>query len=161
MCVVRYLFCFTLLIFLENMLYGESVYSLANITQQKSGNTTNFTFIKLGNQISAEFNGCTNLNNCNGLEKALREAAHAACATVLSVTMHQFEPFGVTGAVIGVAVLQESHIFVHTWPENGYAAINIFTCGKHVSIYNAFEVLRKFFAPDNTSKICIDRGFVE
>lgn len=113
------------------------------------------TFHKLGNHMIVEFFGCTNLNEEMLLKKILRKAAQAANATVLSITTHQFEPAGVTG----VAVLQESHISVHTWPEYGYAAIDIFTCGQHVIVEKALEVLDGFFSPTKKQVLKISRGF--
>lgn len=135
---------------------ADSVYSLAE-SKLSNAKVPYLAFKQLGNHIIAEFRGCTNLNNREGLETILREAALAAHATVLSVTTHQFEPVGVTG----VAVLQESHISVHTWPEYEYAAVDIFTCGKHVIIDNALEVLITFFEPTTISKLYVDRGFTD
>ena len=60
------------------------------------------------------------------LERLLRRAAAAGGATVLSCHMHGF---GAAGGVTGVALLAESHITVHTWPEAGYAAFDVFMCG--------------------------------
>ena len=60
------------------------------------------------------------------LEALLRRAADAGNATVLSCHMHGF---GADGGVTGVALLAESHITVHTWPESGYAAFDVFMCG--------------------------------
>ncbi len=113
------------------------------------------TFKKVGNHIIAEFTECTNLNDIVTLKKVLRCAAEAALATVLSVTTHQFEPQGMTG----VAVLQESHISVHTWPEYGYASIDIYTCGDHILIEKALEVLQEFFRPQRVRVVTITRGF--
>jgi S-adenosylmethionine decarboxylase len=59
------------------------------------------------------------------LEAALRAAAAAMGATVVTATFHQFSPYGISGVVI----IQESHLTIHTWPEHGYAAVDIFTCG--------------------------------
>ena len=61
------------------------------------------------------------------VRQALRDAAEAAKATLLHETSHRFEPQGVTA----LGLLAESHISVHTWPELGYAAADIFTCGEH------------------------------
>jgi len=113
------------------------------------------SFTRLGNHIIAEFTGCTDLNNSAMIESVLREAAVATGATVLSVTVHQFEPYGMTG----VAVLQESHISVHTWPEYGYASIDIYTCGEHIRIEEALAVLKKFFLPKKVQVVSIYRGF--
>ncbi len=122
------------------------------IIQQRSSQPN---FHELGHHIIAEFFECQNLNEENLLKLVLRKAAESASATVLSITTHQFEPAGVTG----VAVLQESHISVHTWPEYGYAAIDIFTCGKHVMIEKAIEVLDRFFSPAKKQIVKLARGF--
>jgi S-adenosylmethionine decarboxylase len=63
------------------------------------------------------------------IRDALKEAAERAGATLLSLTSHKFEPQGVTA----LALLSESHISIHTWPELGYAAVDAFTCGKHTN----------------------------
>jgi len=63
------------------------------------------------------------------IRDALKEAAERSGATLLSLTSHKFEPQGVTA----LALLSESHISIHTWPELGYAAVDAFTCGKHTN----------------------------
>ena len=115
------------------------------------------SFKHLGDHIIAEFTGCINLNNSEELESVLREAAEAAGATILSVTVHKFEPFGMTG----VCVLEESHASVHTWPEYGYVSIDVYTCGVHVHIKKALEVLKQFFKPKKVRAVSIYRGFEE
>ncbi len=70
------------------------------------------------------FGGCR-LDDEAHVEAALRTAAKAANATLLDVHLHAFAPQGLTG----VAILAESHITVHTWPEAGYAAFDAFMCG--------------------------------
>lgn len=65
------------------------------------------------------------LNDCDAVGAALKIAALEAGATVLHSYMHPFQPQGVSGAVI----LSESHISIHTWPERGFAAIDVFMCG--------------------------------
>ncbi len=66
------------------------------------------------------------LDDPQAVVEALEKAAAAANATVLHTTHHRFEPHGVTA----LALLSESHISVHTWPEKGYAACDVFTCGE-------------------------------
>ncbi|WP_058249398.1 adenosylmethionine decarboxylase [Tropicibacter naphthalenivorans] len=61
------------------------------------------------------------------IEAALRAAARAAGATVLSAGFHHF---GTGAGVTGVLMLAESHISIHTWPERGFAAVDIFMCGE-------------------------------
>ncbi|CAL6052602.1 polyamine_aminopropyltransferase [Hexamita inflata] len=111
-------------------------------------------FNQVGNHIIAEFIGCSNLNNYHELKSILTKSALAASATILSVKTHQFQPFGMTG----VAVLSESHISIHTWPEYGYASVDIYTCGK-IEIQKALEELKGFFAPQKVDVVTVTRGF--
>ncbi len=74
---------------------------------------------------------------------ALREAAVTAGATILHSHFHHFSP---NGGVSGVVVLAESHISIHTWPERGFAAIDIFMCGA-CDPHDAIPVLRRAFSP--------------
>jgi len=69
--------------------------------------------------------GATRLNEIAFIEKTMRECVDASGATLLHIHLHPFEPNGVSG----VAVLAESHISVHTWPDDGYAAFDVFMCG--------------------------------
>jgi len=78
-----------------------------------------------------------------GMEQAMIDAVEAAGATLLHLHLHTFTP---SGGVSGVAVLAESHISVHTWPERGYAAFDIFMCG-NTDPRKAFLVLKQAFAP--------------
>lgn len=85
----------------------------------------------------------SNLDNLEIVENALRQATEAAGATLLSIDLHSFTP---TGGITGVAILAESHISIHTWPEHAYAALDIFMCGK-ASPHKAIDVLRLAFTP--------------
>ncbi|MCT0247917.1 adenosylmethionine decarboxylase [Synechococcus sp. CS-205] len=71
------------------------------------------------------------------LRDAITTAAKRAGATLLNLITHRFEPQGVTG----LALLAESHISIHTWPESGYAAVDVFTCGDHTMPERACQVL--------------------
>lgn len=71
------------------------------------------------------------------LRSAITSAAKRAGATLLNLITHRFEPQGVTG----LALLAESHISIHTWPESGYAAVDVFTCGDHTMPEKACAVL--------------------
>ena len=61
------------------------------------------------------------------IRNVLANAAHLSESTLLNVSSHKFQPHGVTA----VALLAESHISIHTWPENGMAVCDVFTCGDH------------------------------
>jgi S-adenosylmethionine decarboxylase len=71
------------------------------------------------------------------LRDTITTAAKRAGATLLNLITHRFEPQGVTG----LALLAESHISIHTWPESGYAAVDVFTCGDHTMPERACAVL--------------------
>ena len=73
------------------------------------------------------------------LRTTITTAAKRAGATLLNLITHRFEPQGVTG----LALLAESHISIHTWPETGYAAVDVFTCGDHTMPDRACQVLRE------------------
>ena len=75
------------------------------------------------------------------IQGAFRECVEACGATLLHIHTHKFSPQGVSG----VAVLSESHISVHTWPEIGYGAFDVFMCGD-AQPWNAVEVLRRTFS---------------
>jgi len=85
----------------------------------------------LGRHLIAEFDGCDagQLRTQARLRDAMIEAARRAGARVIN---DQFHHFGPDGGVSGVVLLAESHLSIHTWPEAGYAAVDIYTCGRHV-----------------------------
>jgi S-adenosylmethionine decarboxylase len=84
----------------------------------------------------------TRLDDIDHIESTLRRCVDAAGATLLHIHLHHFEP---NGGVSGVAVLAESHISIHTWPERGYAAIDVFMCGK-AKPEKCVPVLREAFS---------------
>ncbi len=108
----------------------------------------------LGRHLILEYWDAVNLNSPELVERALTEAALAGGATLLSVRTHQFAPQGVSG----VAIIAESHISIHTWPEYDYAAVDIFTCGDRVDPHKINEVLAKYFRPKRQNVTEILRG---
>ncbi|MGB3556029.1 MAG: adenosylmethionine decarboxylase [Jannaschia sp.] len=87
------------------------------------------------------------------IERALHDAARAAGAKVLSAHFHPFDGGGVTG----VLLLSESHITVHTWPEHGYAALDLFLCGA-ASVEAAADALDAALRPARTERRILLRG---
>ena len=79
------------------------------------------------------------LNDEAFLRTTITSATKFAGATLLNLITHRFQPHGVTG----LALLAESHMSIHTWPEHGYAAVDVFTCGDHTMPERACEFLRK------------------
>ncbi|GBD43414.1 S-adenosylmethionine decarboxylase proenzyme [bacterium HR40] len=83
------------------------------------------------------------LDDLAHIERTLRQCVAAARATLLHIHLHAFTP---NGGVSGVAVLAESHISVHTWPERGYAAFDVFMCGA-ADPHATIPVLKQAFRP--------------
>lgn len=108
----------------------------------------------LGVQIIIDAWGCKNIDNETLVREFLEESVKSCKATLLSLHTHKFSPQGISG----VAIISESHISVHTWPEYNYAAIDIFTCGKDVEPYNTLDVVRRIFDPENITLNELKRG---
>lgn len=110
----------------------------------------------LGSHLLIEMYGCEEaaLRTETTVADAMREAAVKSNATVVAQSFHEFKPWGVSGAVI----IQESHYTVHTWPEHGYAAIDLFYCGGTVQVHEAVEVLRRQFSPARIKFLVVRRG---
>lgn len=98
-----------------------------------------------GTHLLIDLWGASNLDDLEITEKALRESAEIAGATILHCHLHHFTP---NGGISGVLVLAESHISIHTWPERGFAALDIFMCGA-CDPYKAIAVLKGAFKPSN------------
>lgn len=104
----------------------------------------------------AEFHGATRLVNQRSLHAALRTAAQAAGATGLAVRSHHF---GSGYGIAAVALLAESHISVHTWPEHSYAAVDIFMCGEDNDPELALQEMRRRLAPSEVLLRRVRRGY--
>ncbi|RTZ61608.1 MAG: adenosylmethionine decarboxylase [Gammaproteobacteria bacterium] len=113
----------------------------------------------LGTQIVAELYACDrdHLNDVAFVKQAMLAAAREAGATIVADTFHHFSPHGVSGAVI----IAESHLSIHTWPEYGYAAVDLFTCGHTVDGEKAFLSLKQALGAEQVSTMELHRGLVE
>ena len=109
---------------------------------------------QLGRHVIVEMWEATNLNSAPALELALREAVEAIDGTLLDVRVVEFPVHGVTG----VAIIAESHVAVHTWPEHGYAAVDIFTCNLDADIDAGIEAISKHLLPARTQVMEVRRG---
>jgi len=94
-----------------------------------------------GVHLIVDLHGAKRLDDIEHIESTLRRCVEAARATLLHIHLHHFQPSGVSG----VAVLAESHISIHTWPEAGYAALDVFMCGS-AEPDKCIPVLREAFA---------------
>ncbi len=109
-----------------------------------------------GFHVIAELSGCPygQLNDQASLVQALRDCALAAGAKVLGVQSHQFSPQGVTA----IALLAESHISIHSWPEHGYAAVDVFTCGPAMKPEAAVSYLQTALSASEVKVTVVPRG---
>lgn len=110
----------------------------------------------LGRHLIAEFYGCDVgvLGEVARIESAMKKAAESANAQIVNLMFHRFAPYGVSGVV----VIQESHLAIHSWPEYGYASVDIFTCGNLVNPWKSVESLEKTLGAKKTSCIELNRG---
>ena len=113
----------------------------------------------LGRHVLLEYYGCPMevLNGHEAIEEIMVGAAKAMRATLVSVHFHQFNPHGVSGAV----VISESHLTIHTWPEFGYAAIDVFSCGDVIDPWAAHQYMKERFKPKRESMMEIKRGCLD
>ena len=110
-----------------------------------------------GQHLLAEYHGCspTILDDLEQIRAALRGAAAAAGATVVAEVLQPFAPEGVSGVV----VIEESHLSVHTWPEQGYAAVDFYTCGECLP-ERAYEVLFRALEAERAELLVVRRGLM-
>lgn len=109
-----------------------------------------------GRHLIADLTGCARLDDAGFVEAALVAAAEAAGATVLEARLHSFGPGqGVTGVVL----LAESHISIHTWPEHGYAAVDIFLCGRRHDLDAALGSIVAALGATVSRRLLVERGY--
>jgi len=114
-------------------------------------------FAYAGTHMVADFWNGKVIKNKKELETLLRGAAKAANSNPLQLSIYKFKPRGITGVIL----LAESHIAVHTWPEIGYIAIDIFTCGKKARPQKALKFFENYLEPKKMDVNEIKRGVVE
>ena len=112
--------------------------------------------VGVGRHLLVELYECDSkvLNSVDDIRRALIDAAIASNSIVINHSFHKFKPYGVSGYVL----VAESHISIHTWPEYGYAAVDVFTCGSHTDPWKGLDVLRKALKAKKLSVIEVTRG---
>lgn len=113
----------------------------------------------LGLHVLMEFHDCSVelLDDLNGLEATMNEAATAADATIIKSVFHQFAPQGVTGVVI----IAESHLAIHTWPEHGYAAVDFFTCNTQMDYILSYNLIAEQLKSKKFTYSTVNRGLIK
>jgi S-adenosylmethionine decarboxylase len=110
-----------------------------------------------GQHLIADLHGCAAaLDDVARIERALRGAVTAGGATLIDLRLHHFGP---GQGVTGVALLAESHISIHTWPEHGYAALDFFLCGARHDLEAALAAVVVELAPARVDTQTIKRGY--
>ena len=113
----------------------------------------------LGRHLILDLKGCPAdvLDDLPFIQESLNQAATSIGATVVGQTFHKFSPQGVTGVV----AIAESHICIHTWPEYGYAAADIFTCGEDFDPLQAAQYLIDRLRAGASTITELERGALE
>jgi S-adenosylmethionine decarboxylase len=110
----------------------------------------------LGHHSLIELSGCDpeKLKRVVGVRRAMLEAARRANGTIVKAVFHAFSPWGVSGVV----VIAESHLTIHTWPEHGYAAVDVFSCSPKLKQAEVRKWLAKEFGARRTKTVRLRRG---
>lgn len=107
-----------------------------------------------GIHLIVEMWNAKHLTSLSKVREILIKSVKACKATLLNIDLHDFSP---NEGISGVAILKESHISIHTWPEYKYAALDIFVCGT-VDPYKAIPVLKRGFSPKKIQVVEVKRG---
>jgi len=138
---------------------ARPVPKLVHLVEPQTENADHFIerdgVVFAGHHLIIDLWDAEHLNDIARIEAALKRAVEAAKATLLHIHLHHFTPEGVSG----VAVLAESHISIHTWPERGYAALDVFMCGDAEPL-KCVPVLEEAFKPSRVAVNKIQRGVV-
>ena len=108
----------------------------------------------LGKHIILEMWDANNTNSPEAIKAALAEACEEGNLNLLRVLIHQFEPFGISG----VAMIAESHITIHTWPEYSFIAVDIYSSKQDADINKVAQAMKAAFSPGQVNQVEIQRG---
>jgi S-adenosylmethionine decarboxylase proenzyme len=108
----------------------------------------------LGKHIILEMWDANNTNSPEAIRSALTEACDAGNLRLLRVLIHQFEPFGISG----IAMIAESHITIHTWPEYAFIAVDIYSSNRDADVSKVAQAMKAAFSPGQVNQVEIQRG---
>ncbi len=104
--------------------------------------------------IILEMWDASNTNSPEAVRAAIVDACDQGNLSLLKVFIHQFKPFGISG----VAMIAESHITIHTWPEYSFIAVDIYSTKKDVDVDRMARAMKAAFAPGQVNQVEIQRG---
>ena len=112
----------------------------------------------LGKHLLIELYDCSpgSLDDLVGVRATMVEAAQTVSATIINVAEHKFQPLGVSVVVM----IAESHLSIHTWPEHGYAAVDLFTCSEQMSTSVVVDLIRAAFDSKRVTTMEVHRGLI-
>jgi len=127
-----------------------------NFTREDTGREERTRVQALGRHLLLELFDCDAeaINSLETVKASMVEAAKRAQATIVDVVFHEFNPFGISGVV----VIAESHLAIHTWPEYGYAAVDVFSCGDVLQPQVAADYLVEQLGAARASVVELQRG---
>lgn len=130
---------------------NKVIYDNTLATQEENNN-----YDTLGYHVIAELGQCNTelLTDLSFIQTTVESAVLKAGATIINSHFHKFSPIGVSGVIL----LSESHASIHTWPDRGYASIDIYTCGDHVDPRVAYEHIANCLQSAHTKVKYIQRG---
>ena len=111
----------------------------------------------LGRHLLVDLGGCGGLDRLEDIQTITAKAARQAGAENVQGVFHRLNQYGTSGVV----VISESHLAIHTWPEHGYASVDVYTCGDTVDPWKAYEYLREQLHSRSSSVKEFNRGTVE
>lgn len=144
---------------IETHTTDDTEISLAAYQQDKEDKRSDHFVKKDGNvfagtHLLVDLWGAQKIDDLKHVESAIREAVIASQATLLHIHLHHFTP---NGGISGVAVLAESHISVHSWPERQYVAFDVFMCGR-AQPEQTIDVFKRYFTPEKMDIKTLLRG---
>jgi len=117
--------------------------------------SNNHTKRYLGQHLLVDYYDCESIyQSYHEIEKQLNKAIADCGGTIVKSTFHEFSPYGVTGVV----VIAESHVALHTWPENGIACLDIFSCSLSLELNKLVENISEIFQAHHFQKRLNYRG---
>ncbi len=121
------------------------------------GDTNSSLNKEFGSHFIIELINCSpdRLRKVQHVKQIMNEVVEKSKSTVVRSSFHQFKPEGVSGMIL----IMESHFAIHTWPEESYAAADIFACGQEMDPYIAIEVMKDRFEAREVRYQIIKRGF--